>query len=86
MNLDVTFGFQVVEISSLVSVLFRERFNHPYISFFHLQENGFSVYNLNSWVNMSDRELLLKWNSSYSSPVCLLPALQTATVMVLLQG
>ena len=49
MNLDVTFGFQVVESSSLVSVLFRERFNHPYISFFHLQENVFSVYNLNSW-------------------------------------
>ena len=30
----VTFGLQVVESSSLVSVLFREAFNHPYISSF----------------------------------------------------
>ena len=29
--------------SSLVSVLFREAFSHPYISFFHLLVNGFSV-------------------------------------------
>ena len=34
---------QVVERSSLVSVLFREAFSHPYISFFHLLVNGFSV-------------------------------------------
>ena len=33
--LDITFGLQVVERSSLVSVLF-------YISFFHLLVNGFS--------------------------------------------
>ena len=32
----------VVESSSLVSVLFREALNHPYI-FFHLLVNGFSV-------------------------------------------
>ena len=35
-HLDITFGLQVVESSSLVSVLFREVFNHHYISFFHL--------------------------------------------------
>ena len=34
---------QIVESSSLVSVLFREVFSHPYISFFHLLVNGFSV-------------------------------------------
>ena len=34
---------QVVESSSLVSVLFKEAFSHPYISFFHLLVNGFSV-------------------------------------------
>ena len=34
-HLDITFGLQVVESSSLVSVLFREAFSHPYISFFH---------------------------------------------------
>ena len=43
MHLDITFGLQVVESSSLVSVLFREVFNHPYISFLHLLVNGFSV-------------------------------------------
>ena len=35
--------FTVVESSFLVSVLFREVFNHPYISFFHLLVNGFCV-------------------------------------------
>ena len=35
-HLDITFGLQVVESTSLVSVLFREAFSHPYISFFHL--------------------------------------------------
>ena len=34
---------QVAESSSLVSVLFREALGHPYISFFHLLVNGFSV-------------------------------------------
>ena len=43
MYLDITFGLHVVDSSSLVSVLFREAFNHPYISFFHLLVNGFSV-------------------------------------------
>ena len=35
-HLDITFGLQVVESSSLVSALFREAFNYPYISFFCL--------------------------------------------------
>ena len=42
-HLDITFGLQVVESSSLVSILFREAFRHPYFSFFHLLVNGFSV-------------------------------------------
>ena len=33
----------VVDSSYLVSVLFREVFSHPYISFFHLLVNAFSV-------------------------------------------
>ena len=37
------FYSQIVESSSLVSVLFREVISHPYISFFHLLVNGFSV-------------------------------------------
>ena len=36
MHFDITFGSQVVESSSLVSVLFREALNHPYISLFHI--------------------------------------------------
>ena len=42
-HLDITFSLQAVESCSLVSILFREAFNHPYISFFHLIVNGFSV-------------------------------------------
>ena len=38
-HLDITFGLQLVERASLVSVLFREVFNHSYISFFHLLVN-----------------------------------------------
>ena len=37
------FYSQIVESSSLVSVLFREAISHPYSSFFHLLVNGFSV-------------------------------------------
>ena len=37
------FYSQIVESSSLVFVLFREAISHPYISFFHLLVNGFSV-------------------------------------------
>ena len=43
-NLDITFRLQAVEGSSLVSVLFREEFSHPYISFFHLQLYLTSMY------------------------------------------
>ena len=42
-HLDITFGLQLVDSSSLDSVLFREVFNHPYISFYHLLVNGCSV-------------------------------------------
>ena len=35
--------YRVIESSSLVPVLFREVFSHPYISLFHLLANGFSV-------------------------------------------
>ena len=44
-ELDITFGLHVFDSSSLVSVLFREAFSHPYI-FFHLLVNGFSVINI----------------------------------------
>ena len=40
------FYSQIVESSSLVSVLFKEAISHPYISFFHLLVNGFSVTSL----------------------------------------
>ena len=41
---DITFG--LVESSSLISVLFREVFSHPYVSFFHLLVNSFSIISL----------------------------------------
>ena len=37
------FYLQIVESSSHFSILFREAISHPYISFFHLLVNGFSV-------------------------------------------
>ena len=37
------YRYRVIESSSLVPVLFREVFSHPYISLFHLLVNGFSV-------------------------------------------
>ena len=37
------FYSQIVESSSLVSVLLLEEISHPYISSFHLLVNGFSV-------------------------------------------
>ena len=42
-HLDINFRLHVVDSSSLVSVLCREAFSHPYISFFHLLVIGFSV-------------------------------------------
>ena len=35
--------YRVIESSSLVPVLFKEVFSHPYISIFHLLVNGFST-------------------------------------------
>ena len=46
------FYSQIVESLSLVSVLFREAISHPYISFFHLLVNGFSVIYLESKHNI----------------------------------
>ena len=48
-HLDIKFGLQVVESSSLVSVLFREVFSYPYISFFHLLVIFFSVSNFRTF-------------------------------------
>ena len=44
------FYSQIVESSSLVSVLFREAISHPYISFFYLLVNGFSVTSFRTFV------------------------------------
>ena len=47
------FYSQIVESSSLVSVLFREAISHPYISFFHLLVNVFSVIGISDVVTAS---------------------------------
>ena len=47
---EIYFRLQIQgEISSLVPVLFREVFSHPYISFFHLLVKGFYVINICLW-------------------------------------
>ena len=46
MSLDITFGLNVVDSSSPVSVLFREAFSHPYISFFHLVFSVIIMYDI----------------------------------------
>ena len=43
-HLEVTFGIQVVESSSLVSVLFREVSSHSYISFLSFTCNNNSHF------------------------------------------
>ena len=50
------FYSQIVESSSLVSVLFREAISHPYISFFHLLVNGFSVI----YIYVSSKKLVIE--------------------------
>ena len=53
------FYSQVVESSSLVSVLIREAISHPYISFLHLLVNGFSVISFRTFSKTP--YLLLYW-------------------------
>ena len=47
--------YRVIESSSLVPVLFREVFSHPYISLFHLLVNGFSVIYVRLFLNTHAR-------------------------------
>ena len=42
-NLDITFGLHVVDRPSLVSILIREAFSHPFISFCPFTSKKFSV-------------------------------------------
>ena len=51
--------YRVIENSSLVPVLFREVFSHPYISFFHLLVNGFSVIYIYIYTDRPDYITLL---------------------------
>ena len=81
---------QVVERSSLDSVLFRVVFSHPYISFFHLPVNDFSViliFNFKSFLFQFKRDfsalhvnMLTKFLiSSYSAEVHAFDTLITST-------
>ena len=62
------FYSQVVESSSLVPVLFREAISHPYISFFHLLVNVFSVTSLYTFVTYA-RKIEQSGEISYSRSV-----------------
>ena len=83
-HLDITFRWHVFRSSSLVSVLFREVFSHPYISFFHLLVNGFSVTSFCTffddpflslyWWTVSVGEDELKLRQLYSTPSANEPA------------
>ena len=67
-HLDITFRLQVVESSSLVSEHFREAFNHPYITSFHLLVNCLFPYffreplTVFKLVGVSVGEEELKWH------------------------
>ena len=56
--------YRVIESSSLVPVLFREVFSHPYISFFHLLVNGFSVIQLSLHKEPPEFGLVKKFTGS----------------------
>ena len=60
------FGQQVDENSSLVSVLFREAFSYPYISYFHFLVNSFSFTCLSPYFYLNDKYwyCCLYYNSS----------------------
>ena len=64
MHLDITFGLQVVERSSLVSLLFIEVLTHPYISLFHLLVNAFSDTCLPPFFNLNDKSVasIITWH------------------------
>ena len=70
-HLDITFGLQVVEGSSLVSVLFREVLSHPYISFFHLLVNCFSITCLPSFFYPNDKYRFCCLTYNFALPQCL---------------
>ena len=68
-HLDITFGLQLVESYSLVSVLFREAFNHPYISFFHLLVNVFSVINIIIIIKHFFRRIFSKYTEAVTTSI-----------------
>ena len=73
------FYSQIVESSSLVSVLFREAISHPYISFFHLLVNGFSLTYIIMFICLQTKTIILDGNLVIDSPF------QTFTVGLLVE-
>ena len=62
------FYLQIVESSSLVSVLFREAISHPYISFFHSLVNVFSVTsNNNNYHNQHFRQISSEHTEAFAT-------------------
>ena len=62
-HLDI--GLQVVEAHPLLKGLFREAFSHPYISFFHLLVNGFSVTCFRTFFAEDQKSYLLLIDGRY---------------------
>ena len=74
--------YRVIESSSLVPVLFREVFSHPYISLFHLLVNGFSVTCFRTFFKLTVTELSIRctqvtiWNHDKGKLILMLQVRQ----------
>ena len=79
--------YRVIESSSLVPVLFREVFSHPYISLFHLLVNGFSVTCFRTFFKLTVTELSIRctqvtiWNHGKGKLILMLQVRQVISLV-----
>ena len=79
--------YRVSESSSLVPVLFREVFSHPYISLFHLLVNGFSVTCFRTFFQLTVTELSIRctqvtiWNHDKGKLILMLQVRQVISLV-----
>ena len=78
---------RVIQSSSLVPVLFREVFSHPYISLFHLLVNGFSVTCFRTFFKITVTELSIRctqvtiWNHDKGKLILMLQVRQLISLV-----
>ena len=79
--------YWVIESSSLVPVLFREEFSHPYISLLHLLVNGFSVTCFRAFFKITVTELSIRctqvtiWNHDKGKLILMLQVRQVISLV-----